>query len=136
VATEVEDPLAARGVIQTVQRRGPERRSPPRSLALLPLILALAHLAIAPGTLVDGQRYGWNGSLSLLGDLPLLVTWPLGLLVLATAMVCYVLGSLRPLGLPLGPIYLVALDPWRRRHIRYRLCAGLARSRPQSRWPV
>jgi hypothetical protein len=55
-------------------------RQVPLALALFVLALGLAHLAFVPGTVVDGQRYGWDDHLWLPGDLPFLLTWPLGLL--------------------------------------------------------
>jgi proline iminopeptidase len=64
------------------------------------LAVGLAHFALIPGTVVDGQRVGWTGQL---GDLPLLLTWPLGAFLLAYTVLCYARAALRPLGLPLGP---------------------------------
>jgi proline iminopeptidase len=94
--------FAAAGTVSTDQRRLQETR-PPRIPAILTLLMGLALLATVPGAVLGGRRYGWDGTFWLFGGAPLLFTWPLGLLLLATAMVCDVLASLRPLGLPLGP---------------------------------
>ncbi len=75
-------------------------RPAPSALGVALLVLGLAHLALVPGALIGNQHYGWNG---YVGDLPLLLTWPLGLLLLAYTLLCDVRASFRPLGLPFGP---------------------------------
>jgi pimeloyl-ACP methyl ester carboxylesterase len=98
-----KDPSGSRLAFEEVQHHSEQRHSPPVALALLLLALGLSHLAMVPGTTIDGRRSGWDGTLWWPGDPSLLITWPLGVLLLAAAMVFYVLGALRPLGLPLGP---------------------------------
>lgn len=94
-----------RGVRPDAQGYGKPVRQPqrplPKALAALFLVLSLAHLAVIPGTAIDSQRYGWDGS--IWSDPPLFITWPIGLLLLSAALLCYVLAALRPLGLPVGP---------------------------------
>src|SRR5579883_1162996 len=68
-------------------------RPAPSALGVALLVLGLAHLALVPGALIGNQHYGWNG---YVGDLPLLLTWPLGLLLLAYTLLCDVRASFRP----------------------------------------
>jgi pimeloyl-ACP methyl ester carboxylesterase len=119
MAISEKEPLATQGAVEEAQQptQGSERvdaqvsaQEAPRhqkeeqaflqAVGLLILVLGLNHLALIPGTVVDGQRIGWSGHL---GDLPLLVTWPLGSLLVAYTVLCYVRASLRPVGLPFGP---------------------------------
>lgn len=92
----------AETAVEKGQRHRQELRPLPVAFALAFLALGIAHLAIMPGSVVDGRRYGWDYSRSLFGDNPL-VSLPPGLVVTAAAVLCYVLGALRPLGVPLGP---------------------------------
>lgn len=64
------------------------------------LVLGLAHFALIPGAVLGDQRFGWDGQL---GNLPLVLTWLVGSLLIAYAVLCYVRAALRPLGLPVGP---------------------------------
>lgn len=76
------------------------RPSRAQTVALFLLILGLAHLLAIPGTVLDGRRVGWTGEL---GDLPFILTWPLGAFLVAYTVLCYLRGAFRPFGLPFGP---------------------------------
>ena len=78
----------------------PQPRRPSPAYGLFLLVLGLAHLALLPGGVIDDRHYGWTG---YIGNVPLLITWPLGLILVAYTILCYVRGALRPLGLPVGP---------------------------------
>jgi len=103
--------LKATGFVSTptavavTQRPLQEQHALIRASGLALLVLGVGHFALIPGTVLGGQRVGWNGTLWLLyvGPLNPLITWPLASLLIASTILCYVRGALRPLGVPVGP---------------------------------
>lgn len=96
-------PLRPRTAPPTVRSPAvPARRPLPRAMAMFLLIAGFAHCTVVPGAVIQGIRYGWDGTFSV-GSLPLALTWLLGSILIAYTLSLYVRASIRPLGLPVGP---------------------------------